>query len=325
MTMQKPSRRAVLIGAATTLATPFLTRPVFAAEPLRVGIPIWVGWMPFWIIEEKGLLAKHGVAAELIQFTVQSDARQALAANSLDVCALNTADVLVIDAQAPTAKVIALTNASAGADIIISRGFGDLAGIKGKTVALEIGSVSHFFLSKVLETVGLSEADVSIVNMSAQDAGIAFAAGAVDVSVTWEPFASQGIKAGGTALATSLDTPDLIIDIISARNDVLSTRGDEVKRLLNAWFDALAFVGNNKDEAFEIMARRSDVPVAEFEGMWAGVKMYDRAQNVAQMGTAAAAGPYLGAATDLGAFLLKQQLIPSEVPAASIVDASLLG
>lgn len=325
MKLYTPSRRAVLIGAGATLATPFLKSPAYAAEPLRVGIPIWVGWMPFWIIEEKGMLAKHGVDATLIQFTVQSDARQALAANSLDVCALNTADVLVIDAQAETAKVITLTNASAGADIVISRGFDNVAEMKGKTVALEIGSVSHFFLSKVLETASLTEADVNIVNMSAQDAGIAFAAGAVDVSVTWEPFASQGIAAGGTALATSLDTPDLIIDIISARNDVLATRSDEVKRLLDAWFDALAYVDSNKDEAFEIMARRSDVTVDEFTAMWAGVKMYNRAENTELMGSANAPGSYEGAVTDLGAFLLRQDLVPTAVSATSIIDSSLLG
>lgn len=325
MTLFKPSRRAVLIGAGATLATPFLKRPAFAAEPLRVGIPIWVGWMPFWIIDEKGLLAKHGVDATLTQFTVQSDARQALAADSLDVCALNTADVLVIDAQAPTAKVVALTNASAGADVMISRGFDDVAGMKGKTVALEIGSVSHFFLNKVLETASMSEADVNIVNMSAQDAGIAFAAGSVDVSVTWEPFASQGIAAGGTALATSLDTPDLIIDIISARNEVIETRGDEVKRLLDAWFDALDLVASNKEEAFEIMARRSDVSIEEFTGMWDGVKMYDRAENKDLMGKTGSPGQYASAVDDLAAFMLKQELVPSAVPATSIIDPSLLG
>ena len=179
---------------------------------------------------------------------------------------------------------LALTNASAGADIIIARGVDTVADLKGKKVALELGSVSHFFFSKVIEKAGLSESDVEIVNMSAQDAGTAFVAKAIDVSVTWEPFASQGIAAGGKALVTSKDTPNLIIDI-SRPATMCSSRNDDVKRLLDSWFDALAFVDTNKDEAFAIMAKHSDVKVDEFAGMWAGVKMYSRPENITLIGT----------------------------------------
>lgn len=320
------SRRTALgvLGAAGAATLTFRPGVSWAAEPLRVGIPIWVGWMPFWILDEKKLGDKHKLNAVLTQFNVQTDARQALAAGSLDVCALNTSDVLAIDAEGPVAKVIALTNASAGADIIISRGVDSVADLKGKKVALELGSVSHFFFSKVLEKGGLSESDVNIVSMSAQDAGAAFAAKAIDVSVTWEPFASQGIAAGGKALVTSKETPNLIIDIISARNDVLATRKDDVKRLLDAWFDALAFVDTNKDEAFAIMAKHSDVKVDEFAGMWAGVKMYSKPENIELIGTAAKPGSYATAVKEMSSFMAKSKLIPHDVDPASMIDGSLL-
>jgi len=324
MTNLRLSRRHVIATLGATLATPCLMRPAQAAAPLRVGVPIWVGWMPFWVLDKKGLAARDGLDLSLIEFPVQTDARQALASGNLDVCALNTADVVVVDAEAPLARVVALTNASNGADIVIARGVGSLADLKGKTVALEIGSVSHFFFASLLSRAGLSEKDVILTNMSAQDAGIAFAAGAIDVSVTWEPFASQGIAAGGTALATSVDTPDLIIDLISARSEVLETRGDEVKRLLDAWFEALDFVATHTEEAFGIMAAHSGVSVAEFEGMWRGVKMYSRPDNIALMGGAGAPGAYVGALDATSAFMLANDLVPSVVPAAEIIDPTLL-
>jgi len=318
------SRRHMLAGIGATLATPYLVRPARAATTLKVGVPIWVGWMPFWILDKKGLGPKHGLDLDLIEFPVQTDARQALATGNLDVCALNTADVIVVDADEAIAKVVALTNASNGADIVIARGVDSLADLKGKTVALEIGSVSHFFFDTLLQKAGLSEKDVTITNMSAQDAGTAFAAGAIDVSVTWEPFASQGIAAGGTALATSVDTPDLSIDIISARTDVLAARGDEVKRLLDAWFEALDFVSTNKDEAYKIMADHSGVSVSEFDGMWNGVKMYSRPENITLMGTVGAPGSYVKAVDAMSAFMLANDLVPKEVAAADIIDPSLL-
>jgi NitT/TauT family transport system substrate-binding protein len=311
-----------MAGGTASLA--FGSGSSWAAAPLRVGIPIWVGWMPFWIMDEKKIGDKYKLNAVLTQFNVQTDARQALATGSLDVCALNTSDVLAINAESPVAKVLALTNASAGADIIIARGVDTVADLKGKKIALELGSVSHFFFSKVIEKAGLSESDVSIVNMSAQDAGTAFAAKAIDVSVTWEPFASQGITAGGKALVTSKDTPNLIIDIISARNDVLASRKDDVKRLLDAWFDALSFVDTNKDEAFAIMAKHSDVKVDEFAGMWAGVKMYSRPENVTLIGTSEKPGAYADAVKAMSTFMVKAKLIPKEVDPATMIDGSLL-
>ncbi len=326
MSDPKMTRRNTLklLGAGVTAMT-FPYGVAQAAQPLRVGIPIWVGWMPFWIIEEKELGKKHKLNATLTQFNVQTEARQALAAGSLDVCALNTSDVLAINAQSPVAKVIALTNASAGADIIVARGVEKLADLKGKTVALELGSVSHFFFSKVLEKAGLKEADVKLVNMSAQDAGAAFAAKAADVSLTWEPFASQGIASGGKALATSKDTPNLIIDIIAARDDILASRKDDVKRLLDAWFDALAFVSTNKEEAYAIMAKRSDVKVDEFSGMWDGVKMYPREENSTLIGTAEKPGEYQSAVTAMSSFMVASKLIPKDVAPSTMIDGSLLG
>lgn len=319
------SRRAALgILAGSTAGLTFGARFSFADTPLKVGIPIWVGWMPFWIMDEKKIGDKHKLNAVLTQFTVQTDARQALAAGSLDVCALNTADVLAIDAVSPVAKVITLTNASAGADIVIARGVTKIEDLKGKKVALEIGSVSHFFFGKVLQKAGLQESDVNIINMSAQDAGAAFVAKAIDVSVTWEPFASQGVASGGTALVTSKDTPNLIIDIISARDDILKSRKDDVKRLLDAWYDALAFVDTNKDEAFAIMARHSDVKVDEFAGMWAGVKMYSRPENIELIGTAEKPGPYAGAVEAMSSFMVEAKLIPRNVEPASMIDGALL-
>lgn len=319
------SRRGALgLLAGATAGLTFGTKFSFADAPLKVGIPIWVGWMPFWIMDEKKIGDKHKLNAVLTQFTVQTDARQALAAGSLDVCALNTADVLAIDAVSPVAKVITLTNASAGADIVIARGVDKVEDLKGKKVALEIGSVSHFFFSKVLEKAGLKESDVNIINMSAQDAGAAFVAKAIDVSVTWEPFASQGIASGGTALVTSKDTPNLIIDIISARNDILKSRRDDVKRLLDAWYDALEFVSTNKDEAFAIMAKHSDVKVDEFAGMWAGVKMYSRPENIQLIGTPEKPGPYSEAVNAMSNFMVKAKLIPHDVEPSSMIDGTLL-
>jgi NitT/TauT family transport system substrate-binding protein len=64
------SRRGALgLLAAATGGLTFDANFSFADAPLKVGIPIWVGWMPFWIMDEKKIGDKHKLNAVLTQFT----------------------------------------------------------------------------------------------------------------------------------------------------------------------------------------------------------------------------------------------------------------
>lgn len=292
------------------------------AKPLEVGINVWVGWMPWWIVEQKGLLKKHGANVRLKFFGVQSESMAALASNHLDACALATNDVISVNRAKAHSSIVLLNDESSGADMLIARGLKSGSELKGRKIAVEMGGVSHFFLSKLLEKSGLSERDVTLTNMTAADAGAAFIARGVDVAVTWEPYASQAIKAGGTALLTSKDTPNLIVDVLAVRNPVLKTRREDLVRLVAAWFDALDYVRTNPEDAFRIMAKASDVSVEELRGMWSGVKMYSREDNLAAFGTGD--GPYYATVDGMSAFMVRQKLLSRPVSAKSMLDSSLL-
>ena len=80
-----------------------------AAEPaVRIGVPVWVGWMPWWVAKEKGLFKKNGVNVKLSNFAVQGDAVQALAGGSLDLASVATNDILSVNATGPKASVVLL-------------------------------------------------------------------------------------------------------------------------------------------------------------------------------------------------------------------------
>jgi NitT/TauT family transport system substrate-binding protein len=310
---------------AVAMVMPWVSMPARAAEaPLKVGVNLWVGWMPWWIVKEKGLLKKHGANAELVFFGVQSDSMTALAAGHLDACSLATNDVVSINANGILTKIVLLNDESYGADMLVARGIKDVKDLAGKKVALEIGGVSNFFLDTVLAKNGMSEKDVELLNMSASDAGSAFLAKTVDAAVTWEPYASQAIKGGGIALATSRDTPDAIVDVLAASDAAVQKRADDLKRVIDAWFEALDYVESNPDDAYSIMAKASDVSVEEFKTMWEGVRMYTRKSTLAAMGTPSAKGPYYKTVSDMSAFMMQQKLIEKPVDPAAIIDASLL-
>ena len=296
-----------------------------AAEPaLRIGVPVWVGWMPWWVAKEKGLFKKNGVNVKLRNFAVQGDAVQALAGGSLDLSSVATNDILSVNATGPKASVVLLHDESAGADMMITRGIDTPAGLKGQRIAVEVGGVSHFFLSKLLTKNGLTEKDVTVVNMTAPDAGAAFAVKAINVAVTWEPYGSQGVKAGGKVLLSSKDTPGAIVDVLGVRNDVLKNRPDAVRRVIASWFDALQYVEQHRAESFKIMAKASGVTVAEFAEMWQGVRIFSLADNKAALESGTATGNFRATVDDMSRFMVEQKLLEKPVPAASMVSADYL-
>jgi NitT/TauT family transport system substrate-binding protein len=217
-----------------------------------------------------------------------------------------------------------LHDESAGADMLITRGIDTPQALKGQRIALEMGGVSHLFLIKLLEKYGMGEKDVKIVNMSAADAGAAFTAKSINAAVTWEPFGSQGVKSGGKILLTSKDTPGAIVDVLTVRNNVLKAQPEDVKRLVAAWFDALDYVQKNKDDAFKIMAKASDVSVPEFTEMWKGVRFPTLAENREALGSKTTAGTYLGTVGDMGKFMVSQKLITKPVAPVSMVTGDFL-
>ncbi len=307
---------ALLLGCSVTARA--------ADSALRIGVPVWVGWMPWWVAQEKGLFKKNGVAVKLRNFPVQGDAVQALAGGSLDLSSVATNDILSVNAKGPKASVVLLHDESAGADMMISRGIDSPKDLKGQRIAVEVGGVSHFFLSKLLAQNGLSEKDVTVVNMTAPDAGAAFAVKAINVAVTWEPYGSQGVKAGGKVLLSSKDTPGAIVDVLGARNDVLKKRGNSVRRAIAAWFEALDYVQTHQEESFKIMAKASGVTVPEFAEMWQGVRIFTLADNKAALEPGTTAANFRGTVNEMSKFMVEQKLLGKPVPADSMVSADFL-
>lgn len=280
--------------------------------------------MPWWVAQEEGLFRKHGVAVELVDFPVQGAAVQALASGQPDGASLATSDILSINGSGPKVAVVLLHDEAAGADMLIARGVDSPKALKGQRIAVEVGGVSHFFLTKLLAKHGMTEKDVTVVNMAAPDAGAAFAAKSINAAVTWEPFGTQGIKSGGKLLLSSKDTPGAIVDVLGIRNDVLDAKPAQVRGLIAAWFDAQEYVRKDQDESFKIMAKASGVSVPEFADMWKGVRIPTLAENGKALGSKGGKGTFHATAEDMSRFMVAQKLLPKTVAPDGMIKGDFL-
>lgn len=278
-TMNRLIRLALLALTGISVAT----APA-GAEPLRLAYSTWAAWGPFFIAHEKGWFEEEGVEVEFVRIEDASARATALAAGVVDATSLTLDAVpLFLRPEAPLRFAFALASSRGGDAMLTSPDIETIADLKGRRIAVKQGGPMHFFIGVLLQSAGLSEHDVTLVDLEPGIAGSAFLAGKVDAAVTWEPWVSRGVKARkGHLLTDTADHPGLITDMLVVRGDRLDARADEFRALYRAWNRAVAFTEADRDEATAMMARgvggwlgHADV----YDGIQSGLAYFDAASN----------------------------------------------
>jgi NitT/TauT family transport system substrate-binding protein len=223
-------------------------------------------------------------------------------------------------------KVVLVNDNSAGNDAVMaSPKLKTMQALKGKTVALEEFSVSHFLLVTALTKNGMTPADVKIVNLSAGDAAAAFIAGRVDAATVWNPWVNQIELSGkGQALFTSKNIPGLIPDLLVAQEKSLAANRKEYLGMVKAWFDVVKFLQDKPDEAAKIMAKVVGMEPAEYKVFLPGTRFFGPKENLEAFGTASDSKALTGSAPVILKFLDDNKLIEGKPDYAKALDASLV-
>ena len=123
-----------------------------------------------------------------VRFANYTDSIGALSAGQLDADSQTWSDTLALLAKGLSLKAILVNDNCASNDaLMVSPKIKNFAELKGKTVALQEFSVSHFVLVSALAKNGMQLSDVKVTNLSAGHAAVAFLAGRVDAAVVWNP------------------------------------------------------------------------------------------------------------------------------------------
>ena len=90
--------------------------------------------------------------------------------------------------------------------VVRDKSITDINGLKGKTIAVPLGSTSHFSLLQALQDAGMdSRKDVKIINLEPEKMASAWQGGQVDAAWVWDPVLSQ-LKKDGHVVLSSADT-----------------------------------------------------------------------------------------------------------------------
>ncbi|ALG10820.1 ABC transporter substrate-binding protein [Kibdelosporangium phytohabitans] len=253
------------------------------AVPAKVtlGFTAWPGWLPWQVAAEKGFFAVNGVDVELKYFDSYTDSITALATGAIDANSQTLNDTLMSVSGGARQTTVLVNDISTGNDQIIARdGITSVGDLKGKTVAVEKGTVDHYLLLLALNRAKLHEGDVQVVSTMTDSAAAAFAAGHVDAVGAWAPHTTTALtRPGSSPLTSSAEFPSSIPDTLVVREQLAKLRPDLVQRIVNTWFETLGWIAHNPDEATAIMARRAGVSPQTYRAYQPGTTFLTKQEN----------------------------------------------
>ena len=205
-------------------------------------------------------------------------------------------------------------------------GVTDVAGLRGKKVATSFSSTAHYSLLAALNQAGLTDKDVTLVDLEPQDIASAWKRGDIDAAYTWLPVLDT-LRQDGTQLIASKDLatagkPTLDLGVVS--KDFIAQHPEAVDAWRKAEAQALDTIKNDPTAASTAIAAELGITPEEAA---AQVKqgVYLTPAEVASptwLGTEGKPGNLAVNLHDAAVFLNGQKQIPA-VPEQSVFDSAI--
>lgn len=222
------------------------------------------GFFPVVVAQEKGFfdeqLSQYNATVEVIEFTGGGPAvNESFTAKEIEFAIMGDLPVASAVANGNDNKIIGYSSAKGGDDVLVVRadsGIEKPADLAGHKIGVAVGQISHGELLKILQSAGLSESDVEIVNLSNADCVAALEAGEIDATQNYLTNVAPSIESGADfkviADAKGLGFSNIVF---AARNDYITENPEIATAVVKALNEAIEFINSNKEEAVAIVSR----------------------------------------------------------------------
>jgi NitT/TauT family transport system substrate-binding protein len=280
--MKKPL--ALLLFISLSL----LTNAVFAKDHFKVCWSIYVGWMPWDYGAKTGIVKKwakkYGIDIDVVQINDYIESINQYTAGKFDGCTMTNMDALTIPAAGNVdSTALIVGDFSNGNDGVVLKGKKAFKDIKGQKVNLVELSVSHYLLARGLESIGLSEKDIKVVNTSDADMVAVYGTKDVTAVTTWNPLLSEIVNMPNSyEVFNSSQIPGEIIDLMVVNTKTLKENPKFGKALVGAWYEIMSTMSGKSGKAKEArtsMAKASGTDLKGFESQLKTTAMFYQAAD----------------------------------------------
>lgn len=148
---------------------------------------------------EKRFDAATGWDIEWRTFGSGTEVIAAMASGDVQLAELGSSPLAIGTSQGLEIQLFMIAEGLGTAESLIAKqgsGIAKLEDIKGKRIAVPVGSTSHYSLMGAMAHAGIAESDVTIVNLPADQIAAAWDTDQVDAAFIWEPVQNQILQTG---------------------------------------------------------------------------------------------------------------------------------
>jgi sulfonate transport system substrate-binding protein len=226
----------------------------------------WATYNPVsMVLKNKQLLekefAKDGISIVWVQTLGSNKALEFLSAGSIDLGSTAGAAALVGKINGNPIKSVYVYSRPEWTALVTRKDtpIAKISDLKGKRVAVTRGTDPHIFLVRALQSVGLTERDITPVLLQHPDGKTALIRGDVDAWAGLDPMMAQAeVEDGAKLFYRNKDANTW--GILNAREEFLKEHPDIVRRVLAVYEDARKFSLANYAEEKKVFIAVTKLP-----------------------------------------------------------------
>lgn len=183
-----------------------------------------------------------------------------------DLQVLYSAEVpsILIRAQGDNTRIVAVS-ANVAQNILVRSDlpYKTITDLRGKSIAVQQGTSSHYCLLKILKAFNMKESDVDLRYMPAAEGKVAFETNQLDAWAVWAPFVEQQEVSGKGRVLEGGDA--LINSVMTMSEPFMKDNESAARAVVSVIQRAKKWIVENPDEAQKIMADelKLDLPVVK--------------------------------------------------------------
>lgn len=252
----------------TVIAAALLATPAPAQDKVRFAkaFPTLFQFTPVDVGIAKGIFAKHGIDMDVTSFTGAAHEQQAFAAGAIDMSVGAGPELAFVAKGAPDLGVAEVADRPLGItlSVLADSPYKTIADLKGQTITgASVGDQTEWMVRELSRQQGWGPDGFKFVPLGAPQAQIAallthqVAADPMDITTAVE-LQDQGktrilVRYGDIV-------KQYINHVIFASNDFIANHPGDVRNVIAAWFESVAYFKSHKDESVKIAAGVLKIP-----------------------------------------------------------------
>lgn len=256
-----------------------------------------------------------GVSIKYVQFDVGRDVNTAMASGSIDIATIGTPPGTTGIVNDLPYKIYYLHDIIGASEALVAKntsGINSIADVKGKKIATPFGSTSHYSLLAALKQNNISENDVTILDMNAQDIIAAWSRGEIDGAYIWQPAQSKLISDGGKVIISSEEVAKkggVTGEFGIVSNDFAAKYPDVVKAYIDILDEATKSYKTQSDDVVKTLSSELGLSTDDTKQAMNQISVLDKSEQAQYIGTADKQGALPQILKDTSDFLLTQKAV----------------